>query len=73
MNFCKETVGERVASGFRLLVPLGWLVLWKERNARTLERTPSTPALLMDTIEHEIALWCAAGFKPLVALDARRR
>lgn len=69
----RKRLPKEIRRGFdALFFVVGWL-LWKERNARTFQRLASSPAQLLDIIEQEISLWCAAGYKHLVALDARRR
>lgn len=55
-----------------LLLLVGWL-LWKERNVRTFRRIASSAQQLVEAIEQEVSLWCAAGYKHLAGLDARRR
>jgi hypothetical protein len=45
-----------------------------ERNARTFNGTPrSSVAQLLQAIEDEIAMWTAAGYQHLGALDSLRR
>jgi hypothetical protein len=68
----RKRLPKEIRRGFdSLFFLVGWL-LRKERNARTFNRVASSPAQLLEIIEQEIVLWCAAGYKHLVVLDARR-
>jgi hypothetical protein len=51
---------------------VGW-TLWKERNARTFDGTPRSVPQLLQTIEDEVTMWIAAGYRHLGALDSLRR
>lgn len=51
-----------------LLLLVTWC-LWKERNARTFARPPSTPSQVVAAVLSEGADWATAGYAPLAALD----
>jgi hypothetical protein len=69
----RKQLPKELRRGFdSLFLLVGWH-LWKERNARTFNRVASSAAQLLQTVEQEIALWCAAGYKHLGTLDSRRR
>jgi len=48
---------------------VGWN-LWKERNARTFDRSSRQPAVVLQDILDEASLWMAAGFRSLRAIVA---
>jgi hypothetical protein len=63
---------KEIRHGFdSLFLLIGWL-LWKERNARTFNRIAAFPVQLLESIEQEVSMWCAAGYKRLGALESRR-
>jgi hypothetical protein len=49
---------------------VGWS-LWKERNARTIDRRTAAVPDLAASIFNEVACWCAAGNRHLGVLLAR--
>jgi hypothetical protein len=55
----QEAVAQGDPSRFRLPIPF--------------DRLASTSEGLLEIIEQEVSLWCAAGYKHLAALDSRRR
>jgi hypothetical protein len=62
---------KEIRRGFdSLFLLIDWL-LWKERNAKTFNHVASSPERLLETIEQEVSLWCAVGYKHLAVLDSR--
>jgi hypothetical protein len=59
----RRRLPKEIRRGFdSLFLLVGWL-LWKERNARTFNRIASSLVQLLENIEQEVAMWCAAGYK----------
>jgi hypothetical protein len=59
------------AKGFdSLFFLVGWSI-WKERNARTFNGSPSDPAILARMIQDEASEWCLAGYRHLLSLQAQ--
>lgn len=51
-----------------LLLLVAWC-LWKERNARSFTRTPSSVGEVVNAITREGTDWAAAGYALMAALD----
>lgn len=67
----RKQLRKELRRGFdSLFLLVGWQ-LWKERNARMFNRVASSAAQLLQTVEQEITLWCAAGYKHLGTLDSQ--
>jgi hypothetical protein len=66
----RKRVPKPVRRGFdSLFFLIGW-TLWKERNARTFNRTATSATQLAMAIQDDIETWCQAGFKHLRSLMA---
>jgi hypothetical protein len=69
----RKLVDKQVRKGFdSLFFLVGW-THWKERNARTFNRTSTGPASLALKIQEEANEWCLAGYKQLLSLLALAR
>jgi hypothetical protein len=66
----RKRLPKQIRRGFdSLFFNVGWN-LWKERNARTFDRSSRQPADLLQAILDEAALWVAASFRAIGALLA---
>jgi hypothetical protein len=66
----RKLIPKPIRRGFdSLFFLIGWM-LWKERNARTFNRTAASAAQLVLRIHDEAQSWCVAGNKQLRGLLA---
>jgi len=66
----RKQLPKQIRRGFdSLFFIVGWN-LWKERNARTFDRSSRQLAVVLQDILDEASLWMAAGFRGLRAIMA---